>query len=411
MNKYQKAVASAVATGVLLFNGLLPVFASTILITGNGSDTKNEVVVGQNSTTAVTQSNTASVTNNINATSSTGKNDADDNTGGDVSIETGDAKTEVSVENTLNSNTAEVDCCGANDFDVEISGNGTYSDNKVELDINKDQDSALVVEQANSAKVDNRVDAKAKTGGNDAEDNTGGSVSVKTGDATTSVTLGTMANTNSAKVGGAGTGQGGSLSAMITGNGSDTDNLIDLDLDSWMYLVQGNAAGVLNDVYAKSSTGGNDADDNTGGEVEIETGDAEATVEVDNAVNFNWADADCGCLLEDLLAKIAGNGTYSDNKIEADMDSGLLVEQENEGGLNNELDAKAKTGYNDAEDNTGTPGDDPSIQTGDAETEVVVENSGNSNVYGAGSDWEMPEFDFNFNFSFNLGDLLEWLGL
>jgi hypothetical protein len=50
----------------------------------------------------------------------------------------------------------------------------------------------------------------------------------------------------------------------------------------------------------------------------------------------------------------------------------------------NDVDAVAKTGYNDAEDNVGDPGDDPSIDTGDAETEVEVSNTANSNVFNTG---------------------------
>ncbi|MEK7168462.1 MAG: hypothetical protein AAB778_00445 [Patescibacteria group bacterium] len=415
MNKYKKAVISAVAAGSLLLNGFLPVFASTILITGNGSSSENEVEVDLTRTTSVTQTNNANVTNNVSATSSTGSNEAEDNTGGDVSIDTGDAETDVSVTNTLNQNAASVDCCGANDFDVEISGNGADSENEVELDLNHkrgDDPTAVLVNQSNNAGVDNIVDAKAKTGKNEAEDNTGGNVSIETGSATTSVTLGTTANANSARIGGSGS-EGGSLSAVITGNGSDSDNEIELDLTNEMWLVQGNNADVLNDVDADALTGKNEAEDNTGGDTTIETGDAETTVAVDNAVNFNFADADCGCLLEDLLAKISGNGSDSENEIEADLESELGVTQDNgtkDGGLDNLVDANAKTGRNEAEDNTGDPGSDPSIETGDATTTVELDNSGNSNVFGAVPAWDFPESGFDFHFSFDLSDLLGWLG-
>ena len=73
--------------------------------------------------------------------------------------------------------------------------------------------------------------------------------------------------------------------------------------------------------------------------------------------------------------------------------------------------AQALTGDNEAEDNTGDPHGDPSIETGDAESKVDVSNSGNSNVFGSEvpSDW--PDFEFNFNLSLSLEQLLALLGL
>ena len=176
---------------------------------------------------------------------------------------------------------------------------------------------------------------------------------------------------------------------------------------------QDNYAAVNNRVDADAETGENKANDNTGGEVSIETGDADVTVGVDNSVNFNWADADCGCLLEDVLVKIADNGSDTQNDITAGLGQGLTVFQGNVAGsgLENFIDADADTGDNKAKDNTGDPGSDPSVETGDATTEVMLENSGNSNVYGGTPDWDFPELGFDFNFSFDLSDLLGWMGL
>ena len=39
----------------------------------------------------------------------------------------------------------------------------------------------------------------------------------------------------------------------------------------------------------------------------IDTGDAAVAAMVDNSVNFNYADVDCGCTW-DVMAKIADNG-------------------------------------------------------------------------------------------------------
>ena len=410
MTNYKKQLLSVLASGAVMLNTVLPVYAgTTVVLSGNGSDSNNTANLTLNSSTNVVQNNTANIENKIKAEAETGENDANDNTGGDVNVDTGNATVNVAVNNLVNSNSASVDCCPQGDINVLIDGNGTHSDNDVDLD----QNSTINVFQDNYAYVKNDIDAEAETGENDANDNTGGSVSIDTGDAETNVEVSNTANANWAKVGG--DGAQGELSARIVGNGSNSDNYIDLDLDSAILLKQDNDASLENKVKAEAETGENDANDNTGGDVSIDTGDAETDVSVDNLVNFNWADVDCGCLL-DLLAKIADNGTYTDNDIDLDLDDELEVFQDNECGYEkkckNDVDAESETGENDAKDNTEGDGEgDPSIDTGNAETDVDVSNSGNVNTYGVAPDFDWPDFDFNFNLSLSWEDLAELLGL
>lgn len=388
-----KKFATAIATGALLMQAAAPLtFAeTTITVTGNGADSYNKADVSQTSTTAVVQSNVANVSNNVSGSASTGGNDANMNTGGDVNVSTGDAKNDVEVSNNLNSNSANVDLCDCEgDVKVNISGNGYDSTNKVYLD----STNTTAVVQANEANVENNVEAKASTGKNDANKNTGGDVSVMTGNAKSNVAVSTTANANMATLGG-GHGEGGDIEAIIEGNGADSYNKIDMDLARELLLDQGNLANVANNVYAGAYTGWNDANKNTGGEVEILTGDAENNVEVDNNVNFNAAEVGCDCLL-DLKAKVAGNGYDSKNKIYADLTDDRIFAQANEANLDNEVESKAKTGDNDANKNTGEADSDPSIMTGDAESNESVSNSGNMNVLG---DAHMPEVDVEFDFS------------
>lgn len=428
MTQYKRKLLSVLASGALLANIATPVLAgTTIEISGNGSSSDNEAKVEVKSERTVVQTNDAYIVNNVKTDANTGNNDANDNTGGDVTIDTGDADVSVDVSNSVNSNTASVDCCPTGDTNVligetdSISGNGTKSDNKVVLE----QKSETNVFQSNDAYIKNDVDVDADTGNNDAEDNTGGDVTIETGDADVEVSAATWANANWALVGGNG-GSGGSLSARILGNGSNSDNEIKLKLKKEIAVVQENEAYVKNDIDVDADTGNNDANDNTGGDVSIKkTGDADVNVEVDNMVNFNWADVDCGCLLG-VLAKISGNGTDSDNDIKAELKDELEVFQDNCGDdkkewgwwhkkgckIDNDVDADADTGNNDAEDNTGgVNGGDPSIETGDSDTDIEINNSGNVNAYGADEDPDFPEFNFNFNLSLDWSDLLELLGL
>ncbi|OFW63867.1 MAG: hypothetical protein A2Z35_03415 [Actinobacteria bacterium RBG_19FT_COMBO_36_27] len=402
MTKIQKIVASAVAGASLLVNTALPVFATTITITGNGADSENEgEELSLTQTTTITQDNHADIDNNIHVDATTGGNTAEKNTGGDVSIETGDAEVGVEVTNVANSNSADVACCGLGDVDVKISGNGYDSENEVE-DLKISQSTTLL--QTNTADVYNYVDADAKTGANEAEKNTGGSVEIKSGDATVGVKLATTANANYAVIGGG--SPAGTLSAWIVDNGADTDNDIELGLVRTLNIFQTNNADIDNDVYADAKTGKNEAEKNTGGSTSIETGDALADVTIDNMANFNWADVDCGgCMLTDLFAKIAGNGYDSENEIEAMLADILGVYQTNlatSGELDNDVYVDAKTGANEVEKGTGSIDGDPSIESGDATGTVGIDNSVNFNSYGSEvPTWfpELPDFQVGFDWS------------
>jgi len=421
MNKIQKLVASSVAVAGLLLNTALPVFADVAIeISGNGADSDNDAGVTLTQSTTVTQTNTANISNAVFANADTGGNGAEKNTGGDVTVKTGDASVEVGVKNSANSNMAEVSCCASGDMDVLISGNGVDTDNTVGLGVA----SQTNVTQVNTANIGNLVTADAKTGKNEAEKNTGGEVTIKTGDASVKVGIENQANSNTAKVGGGGGGL--SLSARILGNGADSDNDIALKYSRSVSLAQVNTANIANMVFADADTGKNDAEKNTGGDVTIETGDADVEVGIDNMVNFNWADVNCGCLFA-LSAKIAGNGSDSKNTIGATLYDNLAVGQINnwysdgpcaldKDGCGDDLvEAEAKTGGNDAEKNTGDPQGDPSVETGDAAILVGIENTGNANVFSQGSSlWpelpsfpDLPEIQFGFNWAF----FLAWLGL
>jgi len=418
MNRIQRSAVTVLAAGALFLNTALPAFATTLEISGNG-DSENKIEFDQNNTTGVEQSNKADIDNKINVVASTGNNEANRNTGGSVSIKTGDAESNVDVKTNANSNSAEVSGCGAcgAGADVLISGNGDGSKNTVNLDVNESEKNnedatPVYVSQSNDADIYNEVSAAALTGKNEANRNTGGDVIIETGDATVGVDVTNAVNGNAARVGGD-ENEAGSLSARIVGNGSDTHNKIELDVNRSVFVDQSNDADVDNNIDVAAKTGKNEAERNTGGSVSIETGNAEVTVGVDNMVNFNWAEVDC-CRLGDDLVKIAGNGDESKNTIDADLLGGFWVDQDNRatsGEVDNGIDGVAKTGGNEIERSTGVVDPaDPSIETGDAMIDVTVENDVNMNAQGAELDFDVPEGPhFNLNLSFDFGDLMDWL--
>ena len=385
---------TAFATGAVLLNALAPLsFAQStdIQISGNGAFSDNTANVSTSNDVRVTQDNNANINNDVDVDANTGNNDANFNTGGDTTVRTGDANVDVSVTNVANKNVASVTNCCSQSTDVLISGNGAYSDNTVRLD----SDNNVRLTQDNYARINNDVDVDANTGDNDTKFNTGGDVAIVTGDADVDVDLLTMVNANSAMIGG-GDGDGGTLSARILDNGAFSDNSIRLDFDNDVRLNQDNRAHVDNDVDVDADTGRNDANFNTGGDVDVVTGDANVDVNVDTLANFNAANIDdCGCF-SDVLAEIDGNGAFSDNSIRADFDNDLRLSQDNDLRLHNDVDVDADTGHNDAEFNTGSNGD-TSIDTGDVNSGVDLNNHSNVNLLNAGSDM-LDDLEFSFDF-------------
>lgn len=415
MTNFKREIV-AVATVLSMVLTASPVFAATTLeISGNGSSSTNTGVVTQTNNTTVVQSSTATVSNDVHSNTTTGGNNANDNTNGDVLVKTGKATSTTTIENTLNANRASVDCCSnKGDTTVTISGNGTRSDNTAAVTQGGD---TTQIFQDNVANVRNHVDNDASTGKNDANRNTGGDVTIDTGAATATSNVTTKANVNEATIGGVGTtGTTGHVTAKIIGNGSDTDNSVVLDLTKATSIVQDNLAQVDNRVRAEAKTGYNDANDNTGGEVTVWTGNAKAKSTIENMVNFNSADIDCGCLI-DATAKVADNGTNSDNHLTAALGDSRSVFQGgregagNRASLDNHVNADAATGSNDTKANSGgVMGSDPFIWSGDATSENGITNTGNVNVYGASTLTDWPQVDFNFNLSLTLSQLAALLG-
>jgi len=419
MTNLTKQIFSVIAAGALVVNTAGVAFAdTTIQISGNGAGSDNWTTVSQNNTTAVQQSNTANVSNNVNSSANTGGNDANFNTGGNVTVDTGAAKTTTNVDNTLNSNSADVNCgsCAGGNTDVTVSGNGGFSDQGVKLDSN----STTTVGQTNNANVHNNVNSDASTGDNDANLNTGGDVTVHTGDATTHTNVSTAANSNVAQVGaGLGATVTPTASFKILGNGAGSNNSIDADLNQSAVLGQTNSANVYNDVNSDAKTGHNDANFNTGGDVTIVTGNAKTTTGVDNMVNFNAASIDCGCGFG-VLAKIDGNGadlpwfenSDAQNLIQLGLNNTQVYGQGNNANLqNDDVNGSAYTGANDSNLNTGAVNvmNDPALVTGNATSNTQVSNSGNQNVIG-----QLPSLQLgntNVGFNFNWEAFLGFFGL
>lgn len=420
MTKFKKQVVGVLATGVILAQVVSPlaVFATdegsansgtTLVITGNGEKSVNGVKVNTNQNTTVSQENDARVTNHVTSNSNSGGNTAKGTTGGNVVMDTGNATSNVNVENLLNKNVADVNCCDKGNTDVVIAGNGEQSKNTVTLDENngngKDP-SGNSIYQNNYAEVENKVESNANSGDNKAKSITGGSVAILTGEATAKAAVSTVANANWANVGG--NGNGGSTSLYILENGEKTTNKIDLDLSKNNTVFQDNDAQVSNYVGSDANSGENTVKGTAGGDILVDTGNAKSEADVENELNLNAAFVSCDCA-GDLFAKVSGNGEISNNKIEADLGSDLDVWQGgedygNDADLDNCVFADAGSGDNLADSITGSyyhngGSDLVEIDTGNADSKTSVENTANKNVFSnAGMPYEWPDLGVDFSF-------------
>jgi hypothetical protein len=412
LKKSLKEIVATAAAGVLFLNSFTLVGAQEMEIIGNGSGSNNTEQTTVNNTTNVVQDNFADVENHINVTVSSGNNQAKGNTNGDVIIDTGAATANINVNNRLNANVAKVESCPGCPLDLtaEIRENGADSNNNIDVDLFD----YVTVFQNNVAEVDNCVNAEVESGDNKVKHNTGGEIVIQTGPATANINLNTEANANVAVVKG-GEDDNGTLEASIIGNGAESNNQIDIDLDRFVTLVQDNHARIRNQVWANVVSGENRVKYNTGGESVVLTGPATANVNVNNKANFNYAEADC-CFVDEE-DKIAENGANTNNNIVKDIFDNLNVfqnangtETQNFNEVNGSLrfftqiGVDPESGRNWVKYNTDPVEIDPFIVTGPATANVNTNNEGGVNLFNSDNPSWVPPVDF----SFSLGEVLNF---
>lgn len=169
--------------------GCCPTSGGSAQITGNGTDSSNQINSDQKSSTVVSQNNGAQITNNIVVNANTGDNEVSDNTG-DVSIATGSVNTKIGVLNSVNNSYASVGG-GLTGLNLKIAGNGTGSSNNVEENYDDTQDFFV----NNYLELNNNFSNYSNTGGNRAKGNLG-SVKISTGNIYLDIILSNRVNSS-----------------------------------------------------------------------------------------------------------------------------------------------------------------------------------------------------------------------
>lgn len=279
-----KSILPLILSILLVASSLMTTLARAeeFVISGNGDGSDNQIIVTDTSTTNITQASSADVTNTVDTGATTGENQVNSNTG-DVSVTTGDVHEDVVIENSLNSSSVETPCCPS-DTTLEVSGNGSNSQNTIDLTTNDTN----TIEVNQIANITNNVAGSANTGDNQANSN-GGNVTIETGSIWANSTIKNGPVNFYSVTSGIG---GGNLFAGISGNGSGSANNILASFGFGNNVYVNNDFDVNNDVSWDLNTGRNTANGNTG-DISIKTGDIFLNVLIENIANLGKVVVDC----------------------------------------------------------------------------------------------------------------------
>lgn len=260
--------------------------AEEIIISGNGDGSSSQVNISVENNTTVTQSNQATVENNVTENANTGENTASGNSGSETNIQTGSVSSETNISNeNINTNIAENQCCNNAQTNIQISGNGSDSVNTVNASITSDID----ISQENTATIINSVTVNANTGNNTADNNLG-NVTIETGKITALTNIENKnINLNDDPEG------ENKLTYMfkIFGNGEGSENKIIFTHSNLVNVSEKNFLTLTNSVFHNLNTGENSANGNHG-LVFIKTGDIDSKINIKNLdINTNIARVDC----------------------------------------------------------------------------------------------------------------------
>ena len=326
----------------------------------------------------VENTNTAEVATDGCVQSETGDNQASDNAG-DVVVSTGDATTDVVVDNQVNTNTLDPNLSAL--ADTCQSPDGCLGD--------------ITVSNTSTATTTTTVQADAATGENQATDNAG-DVEILTGDAQVDVNISNIVNTN---VTGDGTLLAVDLTDQVIGDldfsggfsqGQDQGALASEHAQVRDVVVNNaNDANVTNTLSVTANTGDNQANGNAGHAL-IVTGDANAQVNISNIVNTNIIGTGWQFSVLNVFGDWQGN-LYLPAMQQALHQStgqavGVQVANANSAGVLNDISVLASSGENQAE------GDGQStIITGQAQAVTNVLNVLNSNIFS--SHWDFVKIN------------------
>lgn len=310
-------------------------------IENNGANSQSATEVESLTQDNSFQNNDATIENNLTLSADTGNNTANLNTNGNTTIETGDANLAANVVTFANNNIegnilfGVVNIFGNLTGDIVLpesayapsgstsgsatptttatmTNNGAGSDNSSQS-TSAQSDATF---QSNTAEIENEIIIDTNTGNNDASYNTNGNTTISSGDSNVMASTLNIANNNittdqpiwivlinemgnwTGEILGLPEGQnlGASegINATVTpaqvsinGNGADTVNAVNQQIQETNEAIQNNNATIKNTLNLSANTGNNQASYNTNGNTTIRTGDTNVIANLVNFVNNN----------------------------------------------------------------------------------------------------------------------------
>ncbi len=298
---------------------------------------------------------------------------------------------------------------------VVNSGNGEGSTNTGSSTTNNTTNT----NQNNSANVNTTLNQSAVTGSNRANDNIGGDVTVKSGDANVSGTAITGVNSNldnvavsefnvndvqngdlilnSASHCISGCGSTAPNVVINKGNGEDSTNTANSTTNNTDNTFQNNDATIGTDMNLVADSGHNRAHDNIDGDTSVESGDANVSANALTLANNNIEGGKVQYNVVNIYGELHGdiilpeeevanpsatmnanNGANSTNTASNTTNNTDTTNQSNNANINNNLNLNASTGDNYASDNGGGA----NVSSGDTKVTANVLNVANSNIDG-----------------------------
>ncbi len=158
---------------------------------------------------------------------------------------------------------------------------------------------------------------------------------------------------------------------IISGNGDSSKNTAEVTVTTKTTITQGNTSDYTNTLRLSGDTGGNEANSNTGGDVDISTGNVENTANVTNTGGGNTATINLAP--PDLPnISIEDNGSKTTNKATVKWTDTTKAKQTNSCTKKNKVKENGKTGKNKANKNTGGT---VTVSTGNVTNGSTVENT------------------------------------
>lgn len=247
--------------------------------------------------------------------------------------------------------------------ELVISGNGSSSDSQITTTVN----ATTTIEQSNQADIQNDVQLDLNTGENSTQDNTNADTQITTGDINTQVSTENSANVSTVFLDCC---PQSPSTITITDNGSDSQNSVVFNQKSDLQIIIDQNTYIQNNVTGSANTGRNQANDNSGGNTTISTGNINVNLEVENQ-NINMTNVSAPRVGGNVNIKIAGNGSYSNNLVNVSLNNNLNIKIDNRAHIINSSIWDLITGENQANGNTGG---NVSITTGDINFVAAIIN-------------------------------------